>query len=429
MAKLVDLLTGATARQALACRNITVVYRILRDAGVSQASIALATEQRQSEVSEILAGRQVQSVAVLERIADGLGVSRGWMGLAHNPGLALEPAVPQDAETDEERTANLLRHGGNVLCGTPVFGPANPIPVLDAPTPVPRRIGFEDVKQVAVTTERLGQLAVNLGGIPITEALTAHTKTSEALLGAGMREPVRQQLLITLSDAHRAAGGAASDSGLRDFARRHYIRSMECAGAGGSQVRVVLQMDMLGMLELDIEPNEALKLFQLGAAGAPSQLSRANLEYHCALAFGLLGLPGEALAALRRAHDFYQAANGEPRPWEHFAAALPHIEGFTYFALRRFDRAAAALTAAVGVASHAVGCTVANSSLLAAAQLRGGELRSGLATASRMIGLAKDLRSVLVRDQLMPLQEAAAARRDSSCQELAHKLATLRSAA
>ncbi|MGH3974919.1 MAG: helix-turn-helix domain-containing protein [Pseudonocardiaceae bacterium] len=428
MAKLADLLTGPTARRALACRDIAAVFRILRDAGVSQASIALATGQRQSEVSNIIAGRQVQAVAVLERIADGLGVPRGWMGLAYSPGLAPESAAPQDAATEEERNANLLRHGGNLLCGQPVFGAADPIPVKDAPTPVPRRIGLEDVKQVAVTTERLGQLAANLGGIPITEALTAHTKISEALLGASMHEPVRQQMLIALSDAHRAAGGAASDSGLLDLGRRHYIRSMECAGAGGDQVRVVEPLDRLGMLELNVEPNEALKLFQLGAAGAPSQLSRAPLEYNCALALGLLGLEEEALAALRRAHDFYQAAGDEPRPWEHFAAALPHVEGATYFALRRFDRAAAPLAAAADAASHAVGCTVANSSLLAAAQLRCGELRSGLATASRMIGLAKDLRSVWMRSQLAPLQEAAAARRDSACQDLAREVATLRSA-
>ncbi len=66
---------------------------------------------------------------------------------------------------------------------------------------------------------------------------------------------------------------------------------------------------------------------------------------------------------------------------------------------------------------------------LAAAQLRCGELRSGLYTAERAIGLARRLRSVSVRDGLAPLQEAAAARRDSACQDLARELATLRSAA
>lgn len=180
---------------------------------------------------------------------------------------------------------------------------------------------------------------------------------------------------------------------------------------------------------MDAEPNEALKLFQLGCVGAPSQLSRALVECHCALALGLLDLPGEALAALRRALDSFRAASDEPRPWKYFAAVLPHVEGCTYLALGRFDRAATAFASAVDGANHAVGCSMDNFAHLAAAQLRCGELRSGLATASRTIRLVKGLRSVSVRDGLAPLQAAAVARRDSACQDLARELATLRSAA
>jgi transcriptional regulator with XRE-family HTH domain len=195
MAELADLLTGAAARRALAHRDITAVFRILRDAGVSQAAIAIATGQRQSEVSEIISGRQVQSIALLERIADGLGVPRGWMGLAYDPDLEPEPVSPEESKTEDENNANLLRHGATVLCGRPVFGPADPIRVRNTRTPMPRRIGPGDVEQVASTTERLGQLAGDHGGIPMTAALTAHARVSDALLGATMREPVRQRLL------------------------------------------------------------------------------------------------------------------------------------------------------------------------------------------------------------------------------------------
>jgi tetratricopeptide (TPR) repeat protein len=282
---------------------------------------------------------------------------------------------------------------------------------------------------VSLTTERLGQLNGDFGGIPMTAALTAHARATEALLGATMREPVRQRLLVALADAHSAAGAAAAGAGLRDRARQHYIRSMDCAGAGGSPLRAVASLDRLGCRELEVEPDEALKLFQLGAATAPSPLSRALVEYHCALAFGLLGVEGEALGALRRAHDTYQAARDEPRPWPHFADALPHIEGCTYLALGRFDRAAVALSTAVDGASHAVGCAMDNFAHLATAQLRCGELRFGLLTARRAIGLAKGFRSVWTRHSLAPLQQAAAARRDSACQDLARELATLRSAA
>jgi hypothetical protein len=55
--------------------------------------------------------------------------------------------------------------------------------------------------------------------------------------------------------------------------------------------------------------------------------------------------------------------------------------------------------------------------------------RSGLGTAARVVSLARGLRSVSVRDGLAPLHDAAAARRDSACRDLAREPATLRSAA
>ena len=70
-------------RAALAERDVAGVYRRLQSAGVSQRRIAALTGQSQSEISEILAGRRVTNYEVLVRVADGLGVPRGWMGLAH----------------------------------------------------------------------------------------------------------------------------------------------------------------------------------------------------------------------------------------------------------------------------------------------------------------------------------------------------------
>ncbi len=73
-------------RTALAQRDIGRVYELLTAAGISQHGIARLTRQSQSEVSEILSGRQVKQVDVLERICDGLGAERGWMRLADDSG-------------------------------------------------------------------------------------------------------------------------------------------------------------------------------------------------------------------------------------------------------------------------------------------------------------------------------------------------------
>jgi transcriptional regulator with XRE-family HTH domain len=78
-------------RLALAHRDIATVYRLLQRVGVSQRAIAARTGQSQSEISEIIAGhRVVVSYDVLVRIAVGLGVPRGWMGLAYDEGMVDE---------------------------------------------------------------------------------------------------------------------------------------------------------------------------------------------------------------------------------------------------------------------------------------------------------------------------------------------------
>src|SRR5262245_44660573 len=73
----------ADMRAALADRDIATVYRILSRYGWSQRRIAAAVGHTQSEVSEILSGRRVQHYDVLVRIADGLGIPRGWLGCAY----------------------------------------------------------------------------------------------------------------------------------------------------------------------------------------------------------------------------------------------------------------------------------------------------------------------------------------------------------
>lgn len=71
-----ELFVTPAMRAALAGRDISTVYRLLSDAGMTQRTIAEATGQSQSEVCEILQGRQVIAYDVLVRIASGLGVPR-----------------------------------------------------------------------------------------------------------------------------------------------------------------------------------------------------------------------------------------------------------------------------------------------------------------------------------------------------------------
>jgi transcriptional regulator with XRE-family HTH domain len=70
-------------RVALARHDIGTVFRIMQRHGISQREIAALTGITQSEVSEIINGRQkVMGYAVLERLAEGLRIPLGWAGLA-----------------------------------------------------------------------------------------------------------------------------------------------------------------------------------------------------------------------------------------------------------------------------------------------------------------------------------------------------------
>src|SRR3954453_10880867 len=113
-------------RAALATREISAVYRLLRKNGVSQRQIAAMTGQSQSEVSEILKGRQVMAYDVLLRIADGLGVPRGYMGLAYDEVTAARVAksdeAPEAEEPENVKRRKFLAHAAAVAVGAHVLG-------------------------------------------------------------------------------------------------------------------------------------------------------------------------------------------------------------------------------------------------------------------------------------------------------------------
>ena len=132
-------------KRVLADRDISSVYRLLRRVGVSQRHIAALTGQSQSEVSEILKGRQVMAYDVLARISDGLGIPRGYMGLAYDPATATSlVGISGQAEAEEDefvKRRKLLAHGAAVMFGTAVLG-ADRGQWLPSPaqTPAPSKI-------------------------------------------------------------------------------------------------------------------------------------------------------------------------------------------------------------------------------------------------------------------------------------------------
>lgn len=80
-------------RAALARHDIGSVYRLLQAKGYSQNAIGALTGQSQPEVCGIRHGRQVRAYDVLARIAHGLGIPPGYLGLAWSPHLSSDRSV------------------------------------------------------------------------------------------------------------------------------------------------------------------------------------------------------------------------------------------------------------------------------------------------------------------------------------------------
>jgi transcriptional regulator with XRE-family HTH domain len=67
----------------LAGRDMCAVYTHLQHLGLSQRRIGARTGQSQGEVAEIIKGRRIISYDVLVRIAHGLNIPRGYLGLLY----------------------------------------------------------------------------------------------------------------------------------------------------------------------------------------------------------------------------------------------------------------------------------------------------------------------------------------------------------
>lgn len=90
-----DLWDRPEMTEALARRDMGAVLTIYRKwTGATQTQIAAACEVPQSHVSEIQNGRrQVTSLEIFERMADGIGIPRRRLGLADRPGEEPQPAA------------------------------------------------------------------------------------------------------------------------------------------------------------------------------------------------------------------------------------------------------------------------------------------------------------------------------------------------
>ena len=156
-----EFLDDDEVRAALATRDIAALYRLLKRLGMSQRQIAGLTDQTQSEVCEILSGRQVLNVQLLERITDGLGIPRERMGLSYGEKRPAPAAVAKEVDAKVKRRVLIAAAMGETLlscCGEPI---TLPLPTDD---PLPTRLSMDHVHEVRTCTDQLVARARYYGG-------------------------------------------------------------------------------------------------------------------------------------------------------------------------------------------------------------------------------------------------------------------------
>lgn len=270
------------ARAVLGARDVAGVFRLVRRMGVSQREIGRRTGQSQSEVSEIVRGRQVRDVTVLERICDGLEVPRGYMRLAGGAEGGAGAYAGGGAAVPEEvaeamRRRVLLEAGISVVAAQVPRLDGLPRPPDPAPVLLPSRIDGIHVAQVRNLTRRLGEAGNPAFTHP--EVISAATGWANRLLGVPGAEPVKRALRVAVAELHIEAGWAGFDAGCSDRALHHFTAALVLAAEAGD---VYLQSTALNYAGLAISehgrPNDGLKMLQLAmltARGIPRDEQRA----------------------------------------------------------------------------------------------------------------------------------------------------------
>lgn len=415
-------------RPALAARDIGTLYQALKKAGLSQRQIAQLTGQSQSEVSEILGGRQVIAYEVLDRIATGLGIPREMMGMswwAPDGTYAGQVTVgdPPEGVDEEMHRRALLAAGAVAAVGWPLLGDVRELPA-PAAEPLPSRLGMVHMESVTDLLTQLRAWARAYGGQ--AEVIGAAADRSMRLMTVPGDDMTRARLGSVLAELHTEAGWTYFDSGADDAARHYFSRAMELARWVGDRYQVAYALSHAGMLLLEREqPNDALKLFQLGQVTfmLPSRTASSDDPRVPPMISGLDLQQARALARMDRpdlARSKLAAARATWQPPDTFAQAnADYRNAEVFLRLGQLDTAEQFITLSSRAWGKQDRRPAASADILRATiHVQAGE-PDGQQLAHSAITAVTKLSSVRVRRRLEPLAAVLEARPGSDTEELA----------
>jgi hypothetical protein len=391
------------------------------------------TGQSQSDISEVLQGRQVQAYDVLVRICAGLGIPREAMGLSFGA-YAVDNPVALPSEEDLEDVLRRQFEHLLALAGVAAFGSAVPglgslgaAPAAGQLADVPSRVGRADVVVVRDLTTAVADAARTQGGQAGPAAALAGW--ADRLLRSRATDKARQDLLVALSDLHVIAAWCCHDSAALVASHHHFSQAVDFATKAGDSYQVSYALRHAAMMLLDRgRPNDALKLVQLAEVrvlDAPRDDPRVApvrcwLGMLSALAQAQMSPAGAGAGAARSA--LAHARDGWSAPSLHSRADFDLTTAMVYMNLGKSDAAETMASTAVKV--FAAG-NDRREGILADIILARLHVVSGDRDAARLAAQAVEgvipTRSGVARAALTPLAEELESRRRSDFTELAHR--------
>ncbi len=420
-------------RRALAARDVGAVYRRLRDVGVTQREIAELTSMRQSEVSEIVAGRRVKQVDVLERICDGLGAPRELMGFCYGNRATYggEVTVADPEEVEKMLRRHLIALGGRAIAGATVAKFGELLAELPAPSPalLPAQLTQVHVRQVQDVTRRLAE--ADNRAVCAPDMLSAGAAWATRLLNVAGADPVKRALKVAVAELHIEAGWAAFYTELAyQRTLHHYAQALDLADEAGDVYLKAIILRYAGMATAEQgHPNDGLKMLQCAQVAAwdisrgeeravvVGETGRAAVEAtglaNGATVISLLGDHNTAGTWLAKSRELWTPTRADPygdldRPaaeLEIQRGRLDHAETLAAASVRRWE------------GGSPISQTLSGA-VLATVHVRAGE-SDGLRMAHNTITTVSRISSARTRKRLEPLVSALDARRGSDYQELA----------
>ena len=348
---------GVPLLQARARQDVAAVFRFLHARGWSRSAIAAATGLAESRVRRISQGRQaVTSYEVLERIAVGLGIERGWMGLAYTgpvnasgeraaSGGQRDPASvggshglsgPPAVSTVEDMDRRGLLAGTPALAAAALFGSAQhpdggwqawdrltarlpSAPSIGGPA---ARVALADVEHVETVTETFRNWSFSWGGGMALAA--AHAQLQQVISTARTatfdQPQLRPRLLLAIADLAHVAGFASYDAERHDEAHALLLVAVDAAQEAGNADMAAWALLMLAHQALHLgRPHDAVRITQMAqvaTSNTADQLTLAAVDAHDGWFSAAAGHVQHSERALATAEErFSSAEHSNAQPW------------------------------------------------------------------------------------------------------------------